>query len=92
MDFIEFVVEIMLEVYMELMLLVIPEKNVTRKHRVIATILAVCMLITVVALAVWGAILILDQNNLLGIIPLVISVLLSVFQIILGIVFYNKGH
>lgn len=58
--------EIFLEVYMELMLLIVPEKNITKKHLVFAKIFAVFMLIGVFALIIWGAVLIGDCKNLWG--------------------------
>lgn len=87
----DIIVEIILELYMGFMMLIVPEKNIGKKHRVIATILAVCMLVIVLGLGVWGLIW-LEESNLYGIIPLSIAILLSLIQIIAGIVLYNKHH
>ena len=39
----ELVIEIILEIYLELMVLIVPEKNASKKHILIAKILAVCV-------------------------------------------------
>ena len=77
---------------MDLMMLVVPEKNITRKHKVFAWILALGVLVGVCALVVWGLVLIIDNNNFLGLIPLALAALISVAQIVAGIVLYNKRH
>lgn len=88
----EFLAEFFLEIYMELMMLVIPEKNITKKHRIIAKIIAICVLLILLGLAVWGVALLIDYDDLLGLIPLSIAVIFSVIQIVVGIVLYNKNH
>lgn len=88
----DIIVEIFLELYMELMMLVVPEENVGKKHRVIASLIAVVVTLGLLALGVWGVVLIVEQDNLLGIIPIVIAVLLSLAQIIAGILLYKKKH
>lgn len=74
------------------MFLIIPEKNATKKHIIIAKIIAIVAILGIIALAVWGAILIADYENLLGIIPIAVAVLLSLAQIIAGIVLYGRNH
>jgi len=88
----DILVEIFLEIYMELMLLIVPEKNMSKKHIIGAKIIAVSMLLIVLALAVFGLVLWLDKGNLWGFLPLGIAVVLSVMQIVLGIVLYKKRH
>ena len=88
----DIIVEIFLELYMELMMLVVPQENVGKKHRVIASLIAVVVTLGLLALGVWGVVLIVEQDNLLGIIPIVIAVLLSLAQIIAGILLYKKKH
>ena len=88
----EIVVEILLEIYMELMLLVIPEKNVSKKHIWITKIVAILVLASIFALVIWGSVLIVDYNNLWGIVPIAIAVILSLAQIIAGIILYKKHH
>ncbi len=88
----DILIEIILEVYMDLMMLVVPEKNITKKHKVIAGSLAIAVLIGVCALAIWGLVLLIDSKNFLGLIPLTFAVLISVVQIVAGIVLYKKHH
>ena len=88
----DFLIEFILEIYMELMMLIIPEKNVTKKHKLIAKLFAIFVLFITLALVVWGCVLIIDYNNLLGIIPLAIALLISLLQIIFGIILYKRNH
>ena len=88
----EIVVEILLEVYMELMLLVIPEKNVSKKHIWIAKIVAILVIAGIFALVIWGGVLIADYNNLWGIAPISVAAILSLTQIIAGIILFKKHH
>ena len=88
----DFLIEFILEIYMELMMLIVPEKNVTKKHKLIAKLLAIFVLFFTLALVVWGCVLIIDYNNLLGIIPLAIAFLISLLQIIFGIILYKRNH
>lgn len=86
------VIEILLEIYMELMFLVIPEKNVGKKQICIAKIMAILVVVGIFALVIWGGALIVDHNNLLGIVPIAVAVTLSLAQIIAGILLYKKHH
>ena len=88
----DIVIEILLEIYMELMLLVIPEKNAGKKRVRMAKIVAILVILGVIALAIWGGILIADYNNLWGIAPLAVAVMLSLAQIIAGIILFKKHH
>ena len=88
----DIVIEILLEIYMELMLLVVPEKNAGKKQIWIAKIAAIAVVFGIFALVIWGAVLILDYNNLWGILPITVAVALSMAQIIAGIVLYKKHH
>lgn len=88
----DIVIEVLLEIYMELMLLVIPEKNVTKKHIRTVKILAILGMLGIFGLAIWGGVLLSDYGNLWGILPLGLAVLLSLIQIISGIVLYKKHH
>lgn len=88
----DIVIEILLEVYMELMMLIVPENKVTKKHKVIASILAFLVIAGVFALVIWGCALIIDHNNLLGILPIAIGVIISLAQIIAGILLYKHRH
>lgn len=88
----DIVVEILLEVYMELMLLIVPEKNAGKKHIWIAKITAILVALGVFALVIWGGVLIADYNNLWGIVPVVVAIILSLAQIIAGIILFKKHH
>ena len=84
--------EILFEFYLELMLLIIPEKNRSKKYIWISKILAVAVLLAVIALAIWGMVLISNYNNLWGIAPIGAAIVISLTQIIAGIVLYQKNH
>ena len=84
--------EILFEVYGELMLLIVPGKGTDKKFRVISKIIAIVVVFGVIALALWGVYLIFDKENLLGIIPLAFAVVISLFQIVAGVIFYKKNH
>ena len=88
----DFIFEILMEIYMELMLLIVPEKNITKMHRGIVMILTVLEFVVMIALVFWGVVLIADCRNLLGWIPIAFVILISLFQIIAGIVLYKKHH
>lgn len=87
----ELLAEILFEVYGELMFLIIPEKRMNKKYVIIAKAIAVLVFIGVIALVLWGAILISDYNNLIGIVPISIAVVISLAQIISGIVLFKKA-
>ena len=86
------IVEIFLEVYIELMMLIVPEKNFGKKHIFIAKLAAILILLGVFALIIWGAILIGDYGNLWGIAPIGAAFVISSVQITLGIILYKKHH
>ena len=88
----ELLMEILLEIYGELMLLIIPEKNMSKKHIRIAKLIAATVILAVFALFIWGMILIMDDGNLWGIAPIAVAAVLSLAQIIAGIVLYKKHH
>ena len=84
--------EIFLEIYMELMILIVSEKNVTKVHKFIAKVIAIVVLLGIFALVIYGAILWGDYGNKLGIIPITIAIIISVVQITFGIILYKKHH
>ena len=89
----DIVIEIILEFYMEMMMLIVPDKNmVTKKHRIIAAVIALIVIAGIFALVIFGLTLIIDKGNLLGIIPLSFAIIISAVQMVLGIVFYKKNH
>ena len=88
----EFFAEFLLEIYMELMFLIVPKaKRGNKKYRVIATLIAIAVLLGVAALALCGAILISKYKNL-GIIPIAVAAVISLSQILAGFVLYDKNH
>ena len=91
-DFMELFVEILFEIYGELMFLIIPEKNRSKKHIWISKLIAVVVLLAVISLAIWGSVLISDYNNMWGIVPIATAIVMSLIQIIAGIVLFKKNH
>lgn len=88
----DLVIEIILEIYLELMLLVIPEKNASKKHIWIGKIAAILVVLGIFALVIWGGVLIVDHNNLWGILPIAVAGVISLAQIAAGIILYKKHH
>ena len=88
----DILIEIFLEIYFELMLLIVPEKNVTKRHVWTVKIVAIIVLLGLCALIFWGIILIADYGNMLGVIPIAFAGVFSVVQITLGIILYKKHH
>ena len=88
----ELVVEILFEIYGELMFLIVPEKNRSKRYIRIAKAIAVFAFLSVLALAIWGGVLIWECGNRWGIAPLALGVILSLIQIIAGFALYKKNH
>ena len=88
----ELIAEILFEVYAELMFLIIPEKKRGKGYVLISKIIAVTVFLGVIALAIWGAILITDYDNLRGIFPIAAAVIISLAQIIAGVLLFKKNH
>ena len=88
----DIVIEILLEIYMELMFLIVPEKNASKKLIWIAKIAAILVVFGIFALVIWGCVLIADCNNLWGILPIAVAVVISLAQIIAGFVLFKKHH
>ncbi len=87
----ELFLEIVFEVYVELMMYIVPEEKASsKKYRTIAILVAAVILVGVLALFIWGCVLISDYDNKLGIIPIVISVVISIIQIIAGFILHDK--
>ena len=84
----DILIEILLDVYMELMFLIVPEDKRRKKHRIIAMVVAIVMTFGLMALAFWGVCLI-AEKNMLGLIPLIVAIVLSLAQIVSGILLYN---
>ena len=88
---VEFIFEMIFEVYVELMMYIVPEEKVTsKKYRVLPVFFALFVLLGVFALFIWGCVLISNYNNKLGIIPIVIAIVISIIQIIAGFILHDK--
>lgn len=84
------VFEILLEVYFEFMLLIVPEEKATsKKYRTICFIMAMSGLLIVLGLFV-GAVILIGNERESGLIPLFAAIVLSIVQIVAGIVLYTK--
>lgn len=88
----EIVFEILIELYMELMLLIVPEDKRGKKHGLIAKIVGVLCTLGIIALGVWGIVWIVDYGKALGWLPLGLAIVLSVLQITAGIVLYIRKN
>jgi len=87
----EILFEILFEVYVELMMHIVPEKKASsKKYRTIAILVAAVILLCVLVLFIWGCSLISDYNNKLGIIPIIIAIVISIVQIIAGFILHDK--
>lgn len=83
----DIIFEILIEIYMELMMLVVPEeKKKKKRYRVLAVIISLIGIAATIASLVYGLHLIIDKDNLIGIIPVTIAAILSIAQITAGIV------
>ena len=80
--------EIFIEVYLELMMLIVPESKVNKGLQIAAKIFAILMIILLIASLVIGASLIEKGDTVMGITFISVAAALSLVQIILGIVFY----
>ena len=86
----DIVIEIFLEIYLELMLLIVPEEKRKKRHYIIATVVAIIFTFGILALGFWGVYLLAEEKKLIGLLPLVIAVMLSVAQITAGILIHRK--
>ncbi len=87
----EIVFEILFEMFLELMMFIVPEENRgSKKYRAVAFTVSLAVLVAVLALIIWGCILISDYNNKRGAIPITVAVVISIFWIVLGIVMNAK--
>lgn len=87
----ELIYEIFFEIYLELMMYMVPEKGgVSRRYRFLALWIATVVLIGVLALFLWGFSLILEEKNWLGLLPIVLASVISLAQIIAGFYLHCK--
>lgn len=88
----DFLIEILFEIYGELMLLIVPDKHHSKRYILLSKIVAIFGILITLGLAIWGGVLIADYNNILGTVPLALAVIISLAQIVAGIVLYKKNH
>lgn len=88
----EIIFEVIITLYMELMGLIVPEKNATKGMKVLAVIVAIIGVLGLPILFFEGSYLWLEKNMVLGIILMIVSAVLVLAQIIAGIVLYKKHH
>ncbi len=87
----EIIFEIIFELYLELMMYIVPDEGKTsKKHRKKAALIATAVLLGVLALFIWGCILVCDYNNYFGFIPIMIAIAISIAQIIAGFILHDK--
>ena len=88
----EIIFEVIIELYLELMCIIVPEKNITKRMRVLAIIIAIVLALGLPLLFFEGSYLWFEKNMVLGIILMIVSAVLVLAQIIAGIVLYKKHH
>ncbi len=88
----DILIEVLLDIYMECMFLIIPEEKRTKKHYLLAKIIAAICTLGILALGCWGIVWIWEENNPWGWLPFGIALLLSTAQITLGIIMTVKRY
>lgn len=88
----EFLFEFVVEFYLELMFLVVPTENVTKRRKVIASIIAIVLAIGLPILFFVGFNLSLDADKRWGTLLMIFSGTLIVAQIIAGFVLHELHH
>ena len=86
----DFLIEILFEVFVEAMFAIVPDGHRSKAVRVIAYIIALAVLIGVIALFIWGIVL-LEDGNKWGGLPITASVLLCFAWFTAGLVI-RKGE
>ena len=88
----DIVIEIILEIYMELMGLIVPEKNATKGMKVLAVIIAIIGAFGLPILFFIGLNMFIEQTSPWGLLLMILAAILILAQIIVGIVLYKKHH
>ena len=88
----EFLFEFVVEFYLELMFLVVPTENVTKRRKVLASIIAIVLAIGLPILFFVGFILSLDADKPWGTLLMILSGTLIVAQIVAGVVLHEIHH
>ncbi len=88
----DILIEILMDIYMECMFLIIPENKRSKKHYLLVKIIAIVCTLGILALALWGAVWVIDDKNFWGWLPLGLAIVLSAVQITVGVVLFVKRN
>lgn len=89
----ELIFEIFFEVYIELMMYIVPEEKATsKKYRALAIIIATISMLGNLALFIYGGILLFEQHDLWGLVPIAVALVWSLAQIFLGFILDKKKN
>ena len=88
----DLLIEILFDVYGELVLLAVPEESLTRRQAILARVLAAAVLVITLGLVLLGVLLISERGQLIGILPIALAAVLSIAQITAGIVLTVRRH
>lgn len=89
----ELLFEILFEVYIELMMYIVPEEKASsKKYRALAIIIATISMLGNLALFIWGGILLFERHNFWGLAPIAIALIWSIAQIFLGFILDQKKN
>ena len=87
----EVVFEFLFAFYIELMMYVVPEEKATsKKYRFLTALIACVSMMGIGALFIWGCIWVVEDGNWFGLIPILIAVVLSIAQIMVGFVLRDR--
>jgi hypothetical protein len=86
----EFVMEILMEVYLELMMLIVPDMGNTKRKKIIAGILAIVSALGCIALFLVGTGFAMDGNDGWGMFFILLSISISAIQILYGIIVWSR--
>ena len=84
--FLEFVLEVILEGYLYLMMLIVPEKTTNQKFKKKVRLVAIFSIVLTIVLALAGITIDGAFNNRVGIKLLIAAGIISLVQIVLGII------
>lgn len=89
----ELIFEIFFEVYIELMMYIVPEEKArSKKYRALAIIIATISMLGNLALFIWGGILLFERHSFLGLVPIAVAICFSLAQIFLGFILDQKKN
>lgn len=89
----EFIFEILFNLYVELMMHIVPEEKASSpKYRVLTIMIATISMLGNLTLFIWGGILLFERHNIWGLVPIVIALIWALGQILLGCILDKKGN